>query len=214
MRKTKNPNVVWISHRPTTKSIDFLLLSHWLAGWLLFYFRTLALSRTFGSTKRLIYLNAKHGIRVQIECIDFTICNIWPSHRMSIVFLLPFALSLYLSVCEFLCVLAHSWISSLALIRVVRCGLRLCVCILCGRDWISGCSPVDFAIYLLRYNGQLQICELCRIIWQCWGKNGAETIDEQKNTHCTQLEIHRFSMNSIDQLSFFIHCFFHFVRLL
>lgn len=88
MRKTKNPNVVWISQRPTTKSIDFFLLSH-SADWLLFYFRTLALSRTFGSTKRLIYLNAKHGIRVQIECIDFTICNIWPSHRMSIVFLLP-----------------------------------------------------------------------------------------------------------------------------
>lgn len=78
-------------------------------------------------------------------------------------------------------------------------------CAVCSRDWISGCSPDDFTIYVCHYNGQLQICELCRSKWNRWRK-------KTSSRNHAQLEFHGIS-NSSSTSTFIFHSLFHHSRI-
>lgn len=159
--KTKSPNVVYTIR---SQEVDWFFFSSSFDS---LPFGTLALHVCMYvylrlNNKRFIYLNAKQGIRVQIECIDFSICSdeLDQSNKSNNFFqLLP--LLFLLAVLPF---------------KVIVCVRVFYVTVI---EWISGCSPNDFTIYVLQ-----------------WPAANLWTLSIEKKKHHTQHEFHRFSSSS------------------
>lgn len=64
-----------------------------------------------------------------------------------------------------------------------------CECVLCDRDWISGCSPIDFH-YLC---GTMASCKFVNFAAPYASEKNKWWESEKNHTYKTQLEFHRFS---------------------